>query len=97
MTEPRELSHLVPAVDVLAEVNTAVTVLGTYGPAVTETLRQLDRATTVAWKAVNLAEVTDDEWQLVKHAIGIDRGWDGAYRLVSSLHLAGQDTQPDWP
>ena len=44
-----------------------------------------------AWKAVNLAEVTDDEWPLLKHAIGIDRGWDPAYRLVSSVELAGQD------
>ena len=41
MTEPRELSYLVP-VDVRAEVNTAVTVLETYGPVVTEALR-LDR------------------------------------------------------
>ena len=58
MTEPRELSYLVP-VEVLAE-------------------------------------VTDDEWQLVKLAIGIDRGWDGAYRLVSSLDRPGQDIlQPD--
>ena len=93
MTEPRELSYLVP-VDVLAEVNTAVTVLETYGPAVTEALRQLDRATTVAWKAVNLAEVTDDDWQRVKHAIGIDRGWEAAYRLVSNLDLPGQDIPP---
>jgi hypothetical protein len=93
MTEPRELSYLVP-VDVRAEVNTAVTVLETYGPVVTEALQQLDRATTVAWKAVNLAEVTDDEWQLVKHAIGIDRGWEAAYRLVSTLDLPGQDIPP---
>jgi hypothetical protein len=93
MTEPRELSYLVP-VDVLAEVNTAVTVLETYGPAVTQALRQLDRVTTVAWKAVNLAEVTDDEGQLVNHAIAIDRGWDAAYRLVSSLDLPGQDIPP---
>lgn len=42
MTESRELSHLVP-VDVLAEVNTVVTVLETYGPVATEALRQLDR------------------------------------------------------
>ena len=42
MTEPRELSYLVP-VDVRAQVNTAVTVLETYGPVVTEALRQLDR------------------------------------------------------
>ena len=79
-------------VEVLAEVNTAVTVVETHGPAVTEALRQLDRATTVAWKAVHLAEVTDDEWQLVKHAMGIGRGWDAAYRLVSTLDLPGQDS-----
>ena len=98
MTEPRELSYLVPA-NVLAEVNTALTVLETYGPAVSEALRQLDRATTVAWKAVNLVEVTDEEWQLVKRAIGIDRGWDAAYRLVSTLDLPGPpaDISPDGP
>jgi hypothetical protein len=94
MTEPRELSYLVP-VEVLAEVNTAVTVLESYGPAVTQALRQLDRATTVAWKAVNLAEVTDNEWQLVKQAIGIDRGWEAAYRLVSTLDLPGQELPAD--
>jgi hypothetical protein len=85
---------------VLAEVNTAVTVLETYGPAVTEALRQLDRATTVAWKAVNLVEVTDEEWQLVKRAVGIDRGWEAAYRLVSTLDLPGLPTNnitPDGP
>jgi hypothetical protein len=99
MTEPRDVSYLVPA-DVLAEVNTAVTVLETYGPAVTEALRQLDRATTVAWKAVNLVEVTDEEWQLVKRAIGIDHGWEAAYRLVSSLDLPGppaNNITPDGP
>jgi hypothetical protein len=66
-------------------------VLETYGPAVTEALRQLDRATTVAWRAVHLAEVTDDEWQLVSHAIGIGRGWEAAYRLVSTRDLPGQE------
>jgi len=100
MPEPRDVTYLVPA-DVLAEVNAAVTVLETYGPAVTEALRQLDRATTVAWKAVSLAEVTDEEWQLVKRAIGIDRGWDAAYRLVSTLELPGQEppvyVTPDGP
>jgi hypothetical protein len=100
MTEPRDYTYLVPA-DVLVEANTAVSVLENYGPAVTEALRQLDRATTVAWKAVNLAEVTDDEWQLVTRAIGIDRGWDAAYRLVSTLDLPGQDSPatvtPDGP
>jgi hypothetical protein len=44
----------------------------------------------VAWKAVNLAEVTD-EWQLVKRAIGIERGWEAAYQLVSTLDLPGQN------
>ena len=99
MTEPRDVTYLVPA-DVLAEVNAAVTVLETYGPAVTEALRKLDRATTVAWKAVSLVEVTDDEWQLVKRAIGIDRGWEAAYRLVSSLDLPGppaNNLAPDGP
>ena len=99
MTEPRDVTYLVPA-DVLAEVNAAVTVLETYGPAVTEALRQLDRATTVAWKAVSLVEVTDEEWQLVKRAIGIERGWEAAYRLVSSLDLPGppaNNLAPDGP
>ena len=99
MPEPRDVTYLLPA-DVLAEVNAAVTVLETYGPAVTEALRQLDRATTVAWKAVSLAEVTDEEWQLVKRAIGIDRGWDAAYRLVSTLDLPGppaNNIAPDGP
>ena len=58
--------YLPGAADVLAEVNTAVAVLETHGPAVTEALRQLDQATTVAWKAMSLVEVTDEEWQLVK-------------------------------
>jgi hypothetical protein len=93
MTEPRDFTYLVP-VDVRAEVNTAVAVLETQGPVVTEALRQLDRATTVAWKAVNLVEVTDDERRLVKRAIGIDRGWEAAYRLVSTLDLPGQDSPP---
>ena len=99
MTEPRDVTYLVPA-DVLAEVNAAVTVLDTYGPAVTEALRQPDRAATVAWKAVSLVEVTDEEWQLVKRAIGIDRGWEAAYRLVSSLDLPGppaNNLAPDGP
>jgi hypothetical protein len=54
----------------------------------------------VAWKAVNLVEVTDEEWQLVKRAIGIDRGWHAAYRLVSSLDLPrppANNIPPDGP
>ena len=60
MTEPRELTYLVP-VDVLAEVEHAVATLERHGPLVTEALRRLDRATTLAWKAVNLVQATDDE------------------------------------
>ena len=71
MTEPRDLTDLVP-VDVRAEANTAIAVLETNGPAVTEALRQLERATTAAWKAVNMAETTEDEWQLVERRLGID-------------------------
>jgi hypothetical protein len=90
MIGPRELTYLVP-VDVLAVVENAVAALETQGPVVTEALRQLDRATTLAWKAVDLVKATDDEWQFVKRAIGIDRGWDAAYRLVSTLDLPGQE------
>jgi hypothetical protein len=100
MTEPRELTYLVP-VQVLAEEQNAVAMLERHGPLVTEALRQLDRATTMAWKAVNPVEATDDEWRFVKHAIGIDRGWNAAYQLVSSLDVPGQespaDATPDGP
>ena len=49
---------------------------------------------------MSLVEVTDEEWQLVKRAIGIDRGWDAVYRLVSSLDLPGppaNNIAPDGP
>jgi len=49
----------------------------------------LDRATTMAWKAVNMLGVTDEEWELVKREIGIDRGWEAAYLLVSTFDLPG--------
>jgi hypothetical protein len=94
MTEPRELTYLVP-VDVLTEVQRAVATLERHGPLVTEALRQLDRATTLAWNAVNLVEATDDEWRFVKRAIGIDRGWNAAYQLVSTLDLPGQEPPSD--
>lgn len=96
MTEPEKLTDLVP-VEVLTEVNTAIAVLEIQGPAITEALRQLDRATTLAWKAVNLVEATDEEWRFVKHAIGIDRGWNAAYRLVSTLDVPGQEPPADVP
>jgi hypothetical protein len=86
MTEPRDLTDLVP-VDVRAEVNTALAVLETHGPAVIEALRQLDRAVTAAWRAVKRAEATEEEWQLVERTLGIDRGWDVAYRLRRTLDL----------
>jgi hypothetical protein len=86
MTEPRKLTDLVP-VEVLTEVNTAIAVLEIQGPAITEALRQLDRATTTAWKAVSMLGVSDEEWELVKREVGIERGWDAAYQLVSTFDL----------
>jgi hypothetical protein len=86
MTEPHKLTDLVP-VEVLTEVKTAIAVLEIQGPAIAQALRQLDRATTMAWKAVNMLGVTDEEWGLVKREIGIERGWDAAYQLVSTLDL----------
>jgi phage I-like protein len=74
MTESQKLTDLVP-VEVLTEVNTAIAVLEIQGPAITEALRQLDRATTMAWKAVNMLGVTEEEWEQVKREIGIERGW----------------------
>jgi hypothetical protein len=94
MSEPQKLSDLVP-VDVLTEVNTAIAVLEIQGPAITEALRQLDRATTMAWKAVNMLGVTDDEWELVKREVGIERGWDAAYQLVSSFDLPTMQPSAD--
>jgi hypothetical protein len=86
MTEPHKLTDLVP-VEVLTEVNTAIAVLEIQGPAITEALRQLDRATTMAWKALHMLGVTDNEWELVKRELGIERGWDAAYQLVSTFDL----------
>ena len=92
MTQTRELTDVVPdlvPVDVLTEVNTAIAVLEIQGPAITEALRQLDRATTIAWKAAKMHGVTDEEWELVKRAIGIDRGWEAANQMFSTLDLPG--------
>jgi len=86
MTEPHKLADLVP-VDILTEVNTAIAVLEIQGPAITEALRQLDRATTMARRAVEMLGVTDEEWELVKREIGIERGWNAAYQLVSTFDL----------
>ena len=89
MTEPRDLTDLVPN-HVRADLAVAVAVLEQHGPAVTEALRQLDQATTAAWQALNPVEPTDDEWRLVERATGMDRGWDAAYRLVSTLDPPGK-------
>jgi hypothetical protein len=92
MTKTRELTDLVPElvpVDVLTEVTTAIAVLEIQGPAITEALRQLDQATTMAWKAANTHGVTNDEWGLVKRELGIDRGWEAADQLFSTLGLPG--------
>ena len=94
MTEPQKLADLVP-VEVLTEVNTAIAVLEIQGPAITEALRQLDRATTMAWKAVNMLGVTDEEWGLVKREIGIERGWDAAFQLVSGFDLPSRQPSTD--
>jgi hypothetical protein len=94
MTESQKLTDLVP-VEVLTAVNTAIAVLEIQGPAITEALRQLDRATTMAWKAVNMLGVTDEEWELVKRELGIERGWDAAYQLVSTFDLPGAQPSVD--
>ena len=98
MTEPQKLTDLVP-VEVLTAVKTAIAVLEIQGPAITQALRQLDLATTMAWKAVNMLGVTDDEWEFIKREVGIERGWDAAYRLVSGFDLPSMpppaDVSPD--
>ena len=94
MTQPRDLTYLVSA-DVRAAVATAVATLEQHGPVVTEALRQLDHATTAAWNAVRSAAPTDDEWRLVQRATGISRGWEAAYRLVSTLDPPGQGRRAD--
>jgi hypothetical protein len=89
VTQPRDLTPMV-SVDVRAAVANAVAVLEQHGPVVTEALRQLDQATTAAWNAVSPVEPTDDEWRLVQRATGIHRGWEAAYRLVSTLDPPGR-------
>jgi hypothetical protein len=90
VTAPRDLAYLV-SVDVWAAVADAVATLEQHGPVVTQALRQLDQATTAAWDAVRSAEPTGDEWRLVQRATGISRGWEAAYRLVSTLDPPGRD------
>ena len=75
MTEPRDLTGLVPA-DVRVELAAVVAALELHGPAVTNALQRLDRATTAAWNAVNPLDPTEDEWWLVERAVGIEHGWN---------------------
>jgi hypothetical protein len=93
VTEPRDLTDLVPA-DVQTELAAVVAALELHGPAVTKALQRLDRATTAAWNAVNPVDPTKDEWRLVERAVGIDRAWNAAYRLVSTLEPPGQGRAP---
>lgn len=93
VTEPRDLTDLVPA-EVRVELAAAVAALELHGPAVTKALRRLDQATTAAWNAVNPVDPTEDEWRLVERAVGIDRGWNAAYQLVSTLDPPGQGRSP---
>jgi hypothetical protein len=93
VTDPRDLTDLVPA-DVRTELAAVVAALELHGPAVTNALRRLDRATTAAWNAVNPVDPTEDEWRLVERAVGIDRGWNAAYQLVSTLDPPGQGRSP---
>ena len=93
VTEPRDLSDLVPP-DVRTELAAAVAALELHGPAVTNALRRLDQATTAAWNAVNRVDPTEDEWRLVERAVGIDRGWNAAYQLVSTLDPPEQGRSP---
>jgi hypothetical protein len=72
MTEPPKPADLVP-VEVLTEVNTAIAVLELQGPAITQALRQLDRATTMAWKAVSMLGVSDrsGSWSSARSASSV--------------------------
>jgi hypothetical protein len=79
---------------ILAELAAVVAALELHGPAVTKALRRLDRATTAAWNAVTPVDPTKDEWRLVERAVGIERGWNAAYQLVSTLDPPGQGRSP---
>jgi hypothetical protein len=95
MTEPRELSYLVP-VDALAEVNTAVTMLGNPRSGGHRGAAAAGSGDHGGLEGREPGQGHRRRRRLVKHAIGIDRGWDAAYRLVASLDLPGQDIpQPD--
>jgi hypothetical protein len=93
VTEPRDLADLVPA-DVRTELAAVVAALELHGPAVIKALGRLNRATTAAWNAVNPVDPTEDEWRHVERAVGIDRGWNAAYQLVSTLEPPGQGRSP---
>ena len=60
MTKPRGLTDMVPD-HVRADLAVAVAVLEQHGPVVTDALRQLDQATTVARQALSPVGPTEDE------------------------------------
>jgi hypothetical protein len=39
--------------------------------------------------------ITDDEWELVKRELGIERGWEAAYQLVSGFDLPSMQPSAD--
>ena len=93
MTEPRDLTDLVPA-DVRTELAAAIAALELHGPAVTNALRRLDQATTAAWNAVHPVDPTEDEWRLVERTVG-DQPWlECGLPAVSTLEPPGQSRSP---
>jgi hypothetical protein len=93
VTEPRDLTDLVSA-DVRTELAAVVarssrpSALMTAGPC------SSSAATTAAWNAVNPVDPTEEEWRLVERTVGIERGWNAAYQLVSTLEPPGQGRSP---
>jgi hypothetical protein len=93
VTQTRELTDVVPDLvpaDLLTEVNTAIAVLGIQGPAIAEALRQLDRVTTMAWKAAKLHGVTDEQWELVKRASASTVAGGGCPGVIARATLPGR-------
>jgi hypothetical protein len=39
--------------------------------------------------------LTDEEWELAKRELGIERGWDAAYQLVSTFDLPSMQPSAD--
>jgi hypothetical protein len=90
----RNLADRVPA-EVRADLAAAVTVLECYGPPVVGALHMLRQRTTDACYAVEmrvasldpaeLAEPTQEEYERMEEALGIDRGWRAAFRVTEVI------------